>query len=637
MKYRPKVGLALAFFAAGCSISTLPDAGASLRQDPPSSAVVQSENPSLLPALINSPVSEPPATVPLAVKEIQDAVALPAEVPATASVAVSPGAHEQGVEEEDISPSVPAAASAPREIKDVPSDPVEVCDPELPVNSETEARLLAFDQAVSELADTAVEEGAVAGEEVSGPITEEDLPFIELEEGAPPGRVVDDIESVLPGTAWVVPDKEQIKSVLREFTGPYHKTMQKILNRSGRHLPSISRILREEGLPGELAIVAMVESSFVLNAKSPSGAGGLWQFIPSTGKLYGLKVDWWVDQRMDPELSTRAAARHLKDLYAKFGDWELAAAAYNAGSGTISRALDRCRKKDFWGIAASGRLRRETVRYVPKLYAFLLIASDPAHYGFVSALEPEYTFDTVIVDVAVDFATIAAKSGVDKKLLEQLNPALLRGCTPPKTSGYPLRVPQGSAESVRTAIAGLGESEKLTFDSYTARQGDTFEKIAGKFGMTVTALLDLNRMDAPKKLKRGVKLAVSYTPSMASTVEKVSREEGERLTHKVRKGDTVWGIAKDFGVTPKELLAWNSLGKKASIKPGDTLIVSRPGFPEEYASRSSQRYTVTRGDTISSIARSKGVSIRNLLLWNSLESNSVIRPGDTLRLGPETN
>ncbi|TAL16826.1 LysM peptidoglycan-binding domain-containing protein [bacterium] len=634
MKYRPIVGLALAFFAAGCSVSALPDAETFLRQEPSPFAVAPRDK-----ASIHAPVAEPAAPpAPLAVEETSVTTPPPAEVPSpSASGTVSPEVSEQAVNEEDASPSTPATASPAEENKDITSDSGEACDAGLPVNSETEARLQAVDKAVSELSDPSLDEAAVAGEEVSGAITEEDLPFVEPEEGAPPGLVVDDIEAVPPGAAWLVPDREPIKSVLREFTGPYHKTMQKILNRSGKHLPSISRILREEGLPGELAIVAMVESSFVLNAKSPSGAGGLWQFIPSTGKLYGLKVDWWVDQRMDPELSTRAAARHLKDLYAKFGDWELAIAAYNAGSGTISRALDRCRKKDFWGIAASGRLRRETVRYVPKLYAFLLISSDPAHYGFVNALEPEYTFDTVTVDAAVDFATIAAKSGVDKKLLEQLNPALLRGCTPPKTSGYPLRVPPGSAEAVSAAIAGLGEEEKLVFESYAVRQGDTFEKIAGKFGTTVTALLDLNRMDAPKKLKRGSKIAVSCAPGMIASVEKISREEGERLTHKVRRGDTVWGIARDFGVTAKEIVAWNSLGKKASIKPGDTLVVSKPGFAEEYASRGSQIYTVTRGDTISSIAKSKGVSIRNLLLWNSLESDSVIRPGDTLRLGPEAN
>ncbi|TLN27266.1 LysM peptidoglycan-binding domain-containing protein [bacterium] len=465
-----------------------------------------------------------------------------------------------------------------------------------------------------------------------------DVMLEEEEKNAEPsGPVVDFIEAEPPGSTWVVPQREAIKEVLREFTGKYHRTMQRILNRSGRYLPMIKQMLREEGMPEELAAVAMIESSFVVNARSPAGAVGIWQFIPSTGKIYGLEINQWVDQRMDPELSTRAAIRFLRDLYERLSDWDLAIAGYNTGGTNVERAQDRCKSKDFWSIAAAGKLRSETRRYVPKFYAFLLMSSDPAAYAFEKNPDPPVEYETVMVKEQLDIGLIARKSAVDRASLEELNAPLLRSCTPPSPLPYPLRVPKGTGQIIAAAIEGLGEEEKSDYVSYNAKAGESVEKIAKRYGVDAASVIELNRLAKGKKLKKGHKLAIAVPRGKKEEVAKKISQEMGRLTHKVKPRETVSKIARAYGVSAKEIIAWNSLGKKASLSVGQELIVSREGLPEEVAVKNGGKYTVAKGDTAWSIARDNKITVRDLLELNDLDSADVLRPGDRLKVSKKAD
>ncbi len=239
---------------------------------------------------------------------------------------------------------------------------------------------------------------------------------------------------------------------LRNFYG-------RALERSGRYLPRIESILRKEGLPTELAYLPLIESGFQPHAVSPARAVGLWQFIPDTGRRYGLRIDRFVDERRDPIKSTRAAARYLKDLYGMFGDWHLSLAAYNTGEARISRLLSTSDASDFWELSERGYLFRETENYVPGFLAALQIASHPEAYGFDRPQPQALEYDLVRIEHVMPLSTIAGWTKRPLSLLQELNPALIRGIVPP--GGYTVRVPEGTRPLVLQAYAQLTPAELL--------------------------------------------------------------------------------------------------------------------------------------------------------------------------------
>jgi membrane-bound lytic murein transglycosylase D len=222
----------------------------------------------------------------------------------------------------------------------------------------------------------------------------------------------------------------------------------------------IRRIFAEEGVPLDLAYLAHVESAFKPNALSRSRAKGMFQFMARTGREYGLRQDYWIDERSDPEKCTRAAARYLKDLYAMFGDWHLAMAAYNGGPGRVSRALAQTRATDFWSLALTSRIRRETKNYVPAILAVTLISKNPEKYGFSYVPEPPLDYDTIDVDGAVDLRVLARLAGSDGDTMHSLNPALRRHQTPPDRVTA-IRVPKGTGVSTLAALMELPPSERV--------------------------------------------------------------------------------------------------------------------------------------------------------------------------------
>ncbi len=432
-----------------------------------------------------------------------------------------------------------------------------------------------------------------------------------------------------------VPEHPAVDTLLAEFSGPRRRGLADALRRGQRYLPMIREIFRQEGLPEDLAFLALVESHFRPDARSRAGAVGLWQFIRSTARMSGLRVDWWVDERLDPEASTRAAALHLRELYERFGDWNLALAAYNAGPGAVSRAISRRGSRSYWDLMTAGELRSETCRYVPKFYAAVAIARDPEAYGLVRPdPEPALRYDTVWVKSPVDLITAARLAGVAPARLRELNPALLRGCTPPGADRYPLRVPPGLGEAVASALEGLPPERRLSFRRYRVRPGDTLWGIGRRFGTRPAAIAELNGIRSPRALRPGAELAVPVPAGRARARVAAAGPAPAGPVHEVRRGESLWSIARQHGVTTRQLAAWNGLDPRGVIRPGQRLRLAPPGVPAPEAR--GEVYVVRRGDTLWGIARRYGVGLHDLLRWNRLPEDHVLRPGEQIRVLPDT-
>lgn len=387
---------------------------------------------------------------------------------------------------------------------------------------------------------------------------------------APPDMPVVDIEAA---ASIPIPQHRTIDSALRLFTVNMKDSIQTSLIRSGRYRELIDKALAERDLPKGLAYLPVIESAYVPTLTSRAGAHGIWQFMPETAREYGLRVDWWVDERADPERSTRAAAEYLADLHRMFDDWSLALAAYNCGPGRVRRTLKETGATTFWELLEMSALPKETRGYVPTFYATLLIASDPATYGFELG-EPE-SFDEKRVEVRgpVSLAYIAEAIGVDAERLRALNPALRRGVVPPGRAT--VRVPSSAAATLATRADSLRDEDAyMTFCSYKLRSGDSIKRIARAVGANPETILAMNNLDENDRVGAGDSI---YLPVRA-------RELGALLAHSakssyfhtVRKGDTLYSIAKANGLSVAELRELNELGKNATLKLGQRLRVSAP-------------------------------------------------------------
>ena len=314
----------------------------------------------------------------------------------------------------------------------------------------------------------------------------------------------------------------RVEYFLDRFTGARREVVNLWVGRSGRYLGMIREVLQSRGLPEELAYTAMIESGFNPLAVSRMGAKGMWQFMVGTARRYGLRVDRWIDERLDPKKSTVAAAAYLKDLYNMFGSWTLAQAAYNAGEMKVIRAIRATGSSDFWALAKTNHLHPETKDFVPAIHAATLIAQNPAQYGFEFAESGPLPVETVSVPPSTDLHRLATKTGIAPDALKALNPVLVRAVTPPGDH-WPLAVPAGTRSKVLTALAP-----------------------APRRPTTVA--------------KRGVPARIVG-----------ARDEFE--VHVVRPRETVSSIAKQYGVSVVDVLRWNRLQEQARIRPGDRLRI----------------------------------------------------------------
>jgi membrane-bound lytic murein transglycosylase D len=365
-----------------------------------------------------------------------------------------------------------------------------------------------------------------------------------------------------------IPEHPTIRGALQYFTTDLKPSIQESLLRSGKYKKLIDKALDDYKLPRGLAYLPVIESAYIPTVTSRAGAHGIWQFMPETARDYGLRVDWWVDERADPERSTLAAAAYLRDLYRQFNDWPLALAAYNAGPGRIRRAMQSTGSTTFWELLENEAVPKETRGYVPTFFATLTIASDPVTYGFRLGQPLDFDHKPVEIEGPLSLRYLASIANVDEALLRDLNPALSHGVLPPgKTI---VRVPSKSADAVAARARTLkNEDANIAVCAYTLRQGQSLKRLARTLGTDVDTLLAMNHLRSASAIGEGDSI---YLPVRA-------RELGSLLNHSdayyaVKKGDTFYSIAKSHSLTVDELLELNELDHDHMLQPGERLRVA---------------------------------------------------------------
>ena len=419
-------------------------------------------------------------------------------------------------------------------------------------------------------------------------------------ETPPAASVAETVREDLASTVhdFPIPQNDRVLGYVEAFQGRLRTFLAEGMSRGAEYMPMIQAVFREEGLPLDLAYVPLVESAFKPTALSRASARGVWQFMRPTARENGLTHDWYIDERADPEKATRAAAKYLKTLHRIFdGDWHLALASYNGGPGRVQRAVKRFGVNDFWRLSATkGRLPRETREYVPMILAAMIIARNPAQYGFDV---PEATLtaaDVVTVSGPVDLRRIAEWANVPAETIRALNPELRRWTTPVRPNAYELRVPAGTATAVTQAHAATAPDEAASLQYYAVRKGETLLGIARKLRVSRTDLAEANYLRTTARVRPGQKLVVPRAPSPAlvarrgdSTSEldaprraappaqSVTDAAPTTVIYRVRKGDTLFAIARRHGVTIEDLRTWNKLrGSALSVGTRLSIQTTRP-------------------------------------------------------------
>ena len=448
----------------------------------------------------------------------------------------------------------------------------------------------------------------------------------------------------LAGTS---PVRIDVNARVLEKIAFFQKNDQRIfrawMSKMGIYGPLIRRTLREEGIPEDLIFLSMIESGFNTKAYSRAKAVGMWQFISHTGRLYGLRRDTWVDERRDPEKATRAAARHIGHLYNLFGDWQLVITAYNCGRGRLQRAIRTDGSHDFWKLDS---LPKESRNHLPKFMAVLLMARDPEFFGVHHlSIEDPLAYDLVQVNDPIDLHLAASCAATTYETMRMLNPELRLGYSPPRSARqtYALRVPKGKSDRFIDRYARIPAERKIQLIDYRVRSGDTISNIALSFGIRSSVIMDANGIRNPRKLRAGQKLKLPIHPKQTRHARALARNSktkigsGDRVVYRVKRGDTLWDIARSQGVTPSQIRSWNTLRATGHIHPGDRLTLWRPSgssLPIETATLANVDvlYHVRRGDTLWDIARSYNTSIRELKRLNGIRNASQIEAGDQIRV-----
>lgn len=449
---------------------------------------------------------------------------------------------------------------------------------------------------------------------------------------------------------------EKVRRAIQFFQTKGRKVFTRWLERAEYFVPMMQKILREQGMPEELVYLSMIESGFNNKAYSYAHASGPWQFIRGTGKKFGLKSDYWYDERRDPYKSTIAASQYLKSLYYLFDDWYLAMASYNCGEGKVARHTKKYHTNDFWKL---NKLPRQTRNYVPTYLAAAAIALNPAAYGFDEVVHKNLpSYDSVMVTECIDLKLIADLVDTSYECIKELNPAIVRWCTPPSVDSIWLKIPSGKADTFYGGVAGIPKEQKRSWVHHKVKSGETLSKIARKYGVTEKAIMEVeaNHIRNKHRLSRGQELLIPVPPYKyrdESTIARVDDEEdkspqSEKFTYTVRRGDNLGSISARFGVSVSKIKQWNNLWGKRYIYPGQKLTLWRKGHSSEpiveaptkptyknnkkTSSVSAKVHRVKAGESLWQIADKYNISLQELKRLNNLTGKCVIRPGDELRL-----
>ena len=446
-------------------------------------------------------------------------------------------------------------------------------------------------------------------------------------------------------------DTKDVELFFNYYNHKARKTMVRWLERSQPYLPHVRRIFTKYGLPQDLVLLPFVESGYNVRAYSWAGAGGMWQFMKGTGRLYGLQSDWWIDERRDPYKATDAAARHLRDLYDRFGDWYLALAAYNAGEGKISRALKQANCDDFFELTQKNRklssrirLKRETQHYVPKFIAISKIFQNLDTLGFKPvSWDKEEEVVTVKVPGGTDLLALARAGGMTWTEFHAYNPAFRRQVSPPQMEAAAY-LPVAKADKMMAYLTNPDSRPYAGYTRHRIRSGDSWWRISRKYNVPVSVLKKVNNTRSntlrPGKFVmvpgNGSSRAVDSFESASSKTRAIA---ANRSNYVVRSGDTLWSISQDFGTTVNTIKKANGL-RSSSLKVGQKIYLPNSSSQAtQQAVKDAEKvktqlvhYKVRRGDNLTTISRKFGVKVSDLREWNSLNSRGTIYTGQKLKV-----
>lgn len=450
---------------------------------------------------------------------------------------------------------------------------------------------------------------------------------------------------------------DDVKRWMQYFLGRGRKYYSRYLARSTRWLPMMHAEIERRGMPRDLVYLSMIESGFSPGAYSYASAVGLWQFMSATGRQYGLRIDWWVDERRDPERATSAALDYLAYLNKLFdGNWWLAWASYNGGEGRVMNATRRYGTTDFWKIVQYDYLHTETENYVPKLIAAAIIGKHPERYGFVGIEYVDaFTFDRVEVPASTTVEVMARCAGIGEEAFLELNPGLRQWALPPDPEVQSVRIPRGTTRAFAEALAKVPPAERISFQKHVVKRGESLGSIARKYGVSTADLARLNHLKNENHISVGMTLVVpssggsasgaaltdakpaAAAPTEAKAPAKPAAAPAEPAatvtTYTVKAGDTLASIARARGVSVDQLQSWNGIKDENTIYVGQKLTLKAGGSasaaPAAPPAPTPTTYTVKAGDTLSGIASAHGTSVDQLKAWNRL-SGSTITVGQRL-------
>jgi membrane-bound lytic murein transglycosylase D len=428
--------------------------------------------------------------------------------------------------------------------------------------------------------------------------------------------IVEDIEGHIP-----LVTNSQVESYIRYFQGKGKRGFNIWLRRYVEYRELILPILQEYDLPEELIVVSIIESGLDPKAISRAKAVGLWQFMYSTGRQYGLNRNWYVDERQDPVKSTHAAAKYFKDLYNEFEDWYLVLAAYNTGPGRVNRALKLHETTDYWQLYS---LPKDTKNYLPYYLSAAIILKNPDKYGFKIPKSNPLKYDEVQIEKSADLTVIARAAGTKLSTIKKLNPELRQPATP-NNGPYTLNIPFGKKEIFYKTFNEIPEDRKFAFQKveHRVQKGENLISIASKYRVLVADLQTINNISNINKLSVGQRLKIPVKGGLYSNYP-------EKVIYSVKKGDTLGHIAEKYNTRASEIRKWNNMGSKSLIYPGQKLSLFVKGQPVKDTPKKNV-YIVEAGDNLGKIAKNSNTTVSKIKSWNNMKS-STIYPGQKLTI-----